>query len=95
MTTIAHLIGTGGHVIMVNDVYGGTNRFFTKVSPNYGLSLTLINMNDPAKLKLAIRENTKVHRWLLFNRIIYKHASVAVDDLDRNSDKSNFTNCRY
>ena len=60
MTTISHLIGYNGHVVMINDVYGGTNRFFNKVTPNYGLRLTLINMTDPENLKTVVTESTKV-----------------------------------
>jgi cystathionine gamma-lyase len=60
MTTIAHLIGYNGHVVMINDVYGGTNRFFSKVAPNYGLKLTLVNMTEPNELQAVVTESTKV-----------------------------------
>lgn len=60
MTTISHLIGYNAHVVMINDVYGGTNRFFSKVAPNYGLRLTLVNMTDPENLRFVVDETTKV-----------------------------------
>lgn len=60
MTTIAHLVGTGGHVIMINDVYGGTNRFFSKVAPNYGITLTILSMEDPQMVVGAMHANTKL-----------------------------------
>lgn len=60
MTTLAHLVKPGGHVLMINDVYGGTNRLFTKVAPNYGFDVSLINMLEPESVKKGLKENTKM-----------------------------------
>lgn len=45
---------------MINDVYGGTNRLFTKVAPNYGLDVSLISMINPEDVEKAIKSTTKM-----------------------------------
>lgn len=45
---------------MINDVYGGTNRLFTKVGPNYGLDVSLISMVNPENIRSALKPNTKM-----------------------------------
>jgi cystathionine gamma-lyase len=44
----------------VNDVYGGTNRYFTKVASLHGVEATFVNLHDPENLKSAMRPNTKM-----------------------------------
>ena len=41
---ISSLVKAGGHVVSVNDVYGGTYRYLTKVAPNAGVQTTFIEM---------------------------------------------------
>lgn len=60
MTVLAHLIKPGGSVLMINDVYGGTNRLFTKVAPNYGIEVSLISMIDPEAIRAAIKPTTRM-----------------------------------
>jgi len=43
-TTILHLLNKGGHVISVNDVYGGTARFFRNVAPSLGLEVSFVEL---------------------------------------------------
>jgi cystathionine gamma-lyase len=59
--TISSLLTSGSHVISVDDVYGGTYRFFTKVlKPVHGVDVDFVNLYDPKNLKAAIKPNTKV-----------------------------------
>lgn len=60
MTALAHLVKPGSSILMINDVYGGTNRLFTKVAPNYGIEVALINMIDPTAVAQAITPRTKM-----------------------------------
>lgn len=60
MTTIAHILGPDAHIILVNDVYGGTNRLFNKVTPNYGLKISMIPMENLETLRTTITAKTKV-----------------------------------
>lgn len=62
--TVIHMLNAGDHVISVDDVYGGTNRYFNKVArPSMGLDFTMIDFSDPSALEAAIKPNTKMV-WL-------------------------------
>ncbi len=63
--TTAVLLGlkSGDHVLCGDDVYGGTFRIFDKVMKQWGLEATFMDMSDLAKVKAAIRPNTKLV-WL-------------------------------
>ena len=50
----------GDHVIVTKDVYGGTFRLVTELLPNYGITHTFVDLNDPQELKAAYQKNTKV-----------------------------------
>lgn len=61
--TILQSLGPNSHIISVNDVYGGTFRYMSKVAhENQGLETTFVdleNANDETILA-AFRPNTKV-----------------------------------
>jgi cystathionine beta-lyase/cystathionine gamma-synthase len=60
--TTAVLLGLekGAHVLVGDDVYGGTFRIFDKVLKQFGLDATFMDMSDPAKVREAIRPNTRL-----------------------------------
>lgn len=58
--TIVTSIGTNGHIISVDDVYGGTNRYFTKVAETQGIEATFVNLQDPKNIESAFKHNTKI-----------------------------------
>ena len=65
----ASLLGTleaGSHVVSVNDVYGGTYRYFTKVAVNHGVQVDFVDLADPQNLKSALKPNTRVSESFLF-----------------------------
>jgi cystathionine gamma-lyase len=41
---VSSLVKSGGHIISVNDVYGGTYRYLTKVATNSGISTTFVEL---------------------------------------------------
>lgn len=57
---VLHLLKSGDHVVLCDDVYGGTNRLFHKVFAQLGIEITLVDMTDHDATKAAIRENTKL-----------------------------------
>jgi cystathionine gamma-lyase len=57
--TLLHLWGQGDHVVMCDDVYGGTYRLFDKVLRKNGFDFTSVDMTDPENVKKAIKPNTK------------------------------------
>ena len=60
---VAHLLEEGDHVVMGDDVYGGTYRLFARVFDRAGISLTAVDMRRPAAVRRAIRRKTKL-MWI-------------------------------
>jgi cystathionine beta-lyase/cystathionine gamma-synthase len=58
-TTIMYLFKPGDHVLVSNDVYGGTYRLFERVLAPYGLQFSYIDMTDPCAVQEAMRPETK------------------------------------
>lgn len=50
----------GDHIISVNDVYGGTNRYFNRVAGPIGFESTFVDMSDLNNVKAAFKPNTKL-----------------------------------
>ena len=61
--TVLQSLGPNTHIVSVNDVYGGTFRYMTRVaSETQGLETTFVDLEhaDEDAIRGAIRENTKV-----------------------------------
>ncbi len=54
------LVKTGDHVIVSNNVYGGTYRLFELVMTGYGINFSWVNTSKLENIENAIRENTKL-----------------------------------
>lgn len=61
--TILRLFNPGDHVIVGNDVYGGTYRLFMKVFARYGLSFSWVDLADMEAVRAAFRPETRL-LWL-------------------------------
>jgi cystathionine gamma-lyase len=59
-TAVAGLLGKGDHVVICNDVYGGTFRLFNQVFRNFGVTFDRVDARDPSKLAAAIKPSTKM-----------------------------------
>jgi cystathionine beta-lyase/cystathionine gamma-synthase len=59
-TAVLLTLKAGDHVLVGDDVYGGTFRIFDKVMKQFGLESTFIDMTDPKKVEGALRKNTKL-----------------------------------
>lgn len=60
-STVLELNDSGGHVIAMDDLYGGSYRLFEKVRRrSAGLDFSFIDLNDPAALKAALKPNTRM-----------------------------------
>lgn len=58
--TILNTLHSGSHLISVNDVYGGTYRYFTKVAIHNGVQADFVDLDDAANIKPYFKENTKL-----------------------------------
>ncbi|KAL0092222.1 Cys/Met metabolism PLP-dependent enzyme-domain-containing protein [Phycomyces blakesleeanus] len=58
--TIISTLGAGSHLISVNDVYGGTYRYFTKVASKNGVEATFVNLSVAKNIEKHFKPNTKL-----------------------------------
>ena len=58
--SIVRLLSNGDHVVVSDDVYGGTYRLFTKVMERFGLGFSFVDTSDIGVLERAFRPNTKM-----------------------------------
>ncbi|OMF13306.1 cystathionine gamma-synthase [Paenibacillus amylolyticus] len=56
---VLSLLKTGDHVILTDDVYGGTYRIFTKVLNRLGIESTFVDTTSLKALEQALQSNTK------------------------------------
>uniref|UniRef100_A0A4W4EF67 Cystathionine gamma-lyase n=1 Tax=Electrophorus electricus TaxID=8005 RepID=A0A4W4EF67_ELEEL len=61
--TITHLLKSGDGIVCMNDVYGGTNRYFRRVAAEIGYDISFVDCTKPEELKAALKLNTKL-LWL-------------------------------
>ncbi len=60
LTTLSFLLKTGDHIVTVDDVYGGTNRFFRNCAKQMGIETSFVNMLDIEATAKAFQPNTAV-----------------------------------
>lgn len=53
-------LNAGDHIVVTNEVYGGTYRFITTLLPKYGIEHTFADFTDLQAVEAAIQENTVV-----------------------------------
>lgn len=59
-SAVLNLLSSGDHVIVGDDVYGGTFRLFDKVFQRYGIAFTWVDASDLEAVKGALRPETKM-----------------------------------
>lgn len=59
MTAVMMLFDSGDHVILTDDVYGGSFRVMTKVLNRLGIDSTFVDTSNSENILSAIRPNTK------------------------------------
>jgi cystathionine gamma-lyase/homocysteine desulfhydrase len=58
-TSVMMMFNSGDHVVISDDVYGGTFRVLTKVLNRMGITSTFVDTSDVANVEAAITEHTK------------------------------------
>jgi len=58
-----NVLSAGDHVVVTDDLYGGTFRFFDKVLSRYGLTFSYVDVSDPKNVDVAIHASTRLV-WL-------------------------------
>jgi cystathionine gamma-synthase len=59
-STLMLTLRPGDHVLLADDVYGGTYRLLSKVLEPWGLSFSTVDLNDADAIRGALRPQTRV-----------------------------------
>ena len=59
-TAITHILKAGDHIVSMDDVYGGTNRYFRKCASRMGIETSFVDATNPANVAAAIKPNTRM-----------------------------------
>jgi cystathionine beta-lyase/cystathionine gamma-synthase len=61
MSTVLELLESGSHIVVSDDLYGGTFRLFDKVrKQSAALEFTYVDLTDASRFETAIKENTRM-----------------------------------
>lgn len=59
ITSLLLLFKSGDHLIVTEDLYGGTCRLFDKIFSQYGLTVSYVDTSDPQAVVAAIQPSTR------------------------------------
>lgn len=59
ITACIHLFKSGDHIILSDDLYGGTYRLFGDVYKDFGISATFVDTTNTDNILKALKENTR------------------------------------
>lgn len=59
ISSILMLFSSGDHLVVTEDLYGGTCRLLDKVFSQFGITATYVDTSDPAAVAAAVRDETK------------------------------------
>uniref|UniRef100_A0A0X3P6S8 cystathionine gamma-lyase n=1 Tax=Schistocephalus solidus TaxID=70667 RepID=A0A0X3P6S8_SCHSO len=57
---VIQILSSGDHVVAFDDLYGGTGRFFRKISSKHGLIFDFVDMRDVKLFEAALTPRTKM-----------------------------------
>ncbi len=60
LDTVLKLLSAGDHVVVGNNIYGGSHRQMEQIYSRFGLTFSFVDMRDSANAAAAIKPNTKM-----------------------------------
>ncbi len=60
ITTLLLYFKAGDHIVVADDVYGGTYRLFQRVFANFGLEFSFVDLTDLNAARRALRDHTRL-----------------------------------
>ncbi|MFB6085873.1 MAG: cystathionine gamma-synthase [Halodesulfurarchaeum sp.] len=60
INTVLNLLQSGDHVVVGNDVYGGTHRLFREVYEDYDLEFDFVEMTESSSVEAAVGPSTEL-----------------------------------
>ena len=59
ISTILSLFSPGDHIIVSDDLYGGTYRIFEEIYKKYGVEFSYVNTSKNQEIEKAVKDNSK------------------------------------
>ena len=60
ITDVIHLLSSGDHVVVADDLYGGSYRLFTRLMPRFGVRFSYVDASEPGAVDKAVEDATKL-----------------------------------
>ena len=60
LDTVLKLLSAGDHVVVGNNIYGGSHRQMERIYERFGLSFSFVDMRNITKVEAAMRPNTRM-----------------------------------
>ncbi len=60
LDTVLKLLNAGDHVVVGNNIYGGSHRLMERVYQRFGVEFSFVDMRDMKKVEASIRKTTKL-----------------------------------
>jgi len=60
ISAVIHLLESGDHVVVSEDVYGGTRRLFEGLMRRFGLEFSWVDATDVSRIEDSMRPNTRM-----------------------------------
>jgi len=60
ISTVMNLLKAKDHIIVCDDLYGGTYRLFEKVYKDYSLEFSYVDLTNPQNILKVLKKNTKM-----------------------------------
>ena len=60
LDTVLKLLSSGDHVVVGNNIYGGSHRQMERIYERFGLTFTFVDMRDIRNVETAMRPNTRM-----------------------------------
>ena len=101
---------SGDHVVAMDDLYGGTNRYFRKVASRSGIETSFVDETNPANVEAAMKPNTKMVSLRFKRRLNVRQKKIIFQfylantlssnyfchlGVDRNANQSYIKSCWY
>ena len=76
-STITMLLSSGDHVVAMDDLYGGTNRYFRRVASKMGIEVTFVDATNPENVAKAMKPSTKMVYYDYSQDLLYRPLKIS------------------
>lgn len=82
-TAVVQLLQSGDHILCGDDMYGGTNRYFSKIASRFSVKFTMTDMTNEKNIAKLILPETKVRCQVLYRSlVIYIYLVIIINRED-------------